>query len=121
LTFNCKAKGTTTLDIDAPTFGAFTYITNTLGEYIGDDPSGDGDPGNYQKELLKQSGYFILPWDEDINADGAVDIFDLCTVAVWWGQDVPPAPEEADINGDYHIDVTDLSLVSIEFGTYANV
>jgi len=120
LTFTVKAEGTTTIDIDAPTFGAFTYIVNTIGEFLGDDPSGSGDPGYYQSELYKESGYFILPWVEDFNGDGSIDIFDLASVALRWGETGAPGwiPEDLDDDGD--IDIVDLSMVSIKFGAYAN-
>jgi hypothetical protein len=120
MTFSVKASGTTTLDIDHTMFGAQTYITNTLGVYLGDDPSGDGDPGNWQSELFKENGEFILPWDEDLNGDGAIDVFDLCSIAVWFGQYVPPAPPEYDLDSDGYIGIDDLSLLSTAFGTYAN-
>ena len=88
LTFKFKVltEAETTLDIDAiPLLGSFTFIINTLGECIGDDPSGSGDPGNYQSELLKESGYFVPAWPEDVNADGIIDIFDIAYVGIDWG------------------------------------
>lgn len=119
LSFNVLAEGEVTLDIDGPMgFGSQTYITNTKKVDLGDAPSGAGDPGNYQSELLKESGEFILPWDEDIDGDGTVGIFDLSSVAIWFGEDVPPAPELVDLNNDNHIGIADLSSVSIEFLDY---
>jgi hypothetical protein len=57
-TFHVLDDGETTLDIDHTMLGQFTYIINNLGETVGDDASGIGDPGNYQSELLKESGHF---------------------------------------------------------------
>jgi hypothetical protein len=120
LKFYVLSQATTTLDLDHSVLGKYTYIMNSIGESLGDDPSGTGDPGYYQSELLKEGGNFILPWVEDINADGAVDIFDLSSVALWWGETVPPAPPEVDLDNNDVINVVDLTLVSVKYGTYAN-
>jgi hypothetical protein len=119
-TFTKVDEGESALDIDNSFLGKFTYIQNTIGEYLGDDPSEAGDPGNWQSELYKESGYLILPWDEDFNADGAIDIFDLCSVAVHFGDTGSPGWIPADINDDGTIDILDLTLVSIKYGIYAN-
>jgi len=119
LTFDVLAEGTVALDIDHSIFGDQTYITNTLKEVIGDEPSGTGDPGNFQAELFKESGEFILPWDEDFDGDGNVGIFDLCSVALKFSEG-PGYEGPEDINGDGYVNIDDLSLVSVKFGHYAN-
>jgi hypothetical protein len=119
LTFYVLSESTTTLDIDSQYMGDQTYITNTLGALLGDEPSGGGDPGWFQAELFKDSGYFILPWDEDFDGDGAIDIFDLSSVALAWGEGPGYAGPE-DINGDGYVTVDDLTMVSTKFGIYAN-
>ena len=108
-TFHVLDSGETTLDINPPILGGYTFIINTFGETLGDE----------EGELIKESGYFIPPLDEDLNADGAVDIFDLASVAL----KVPSGPGyegPEDINGDGYVDVIDLTLVSLKYGTYAN-
>jgi len=85
MTFHVLDYGETTLDIDAPApFGAFTYITNTLGEDLGDDPSGAGDPGNYQSELFKESSYF--------NTEGPSPVEYTLTITVAGSGTTDPAP-----------------------------
>ena len=118
-TFHILTEAETALDIDDPVFGAYTYIINGIGETIGDDPSEAGDPGNWQSELLKGSGYLIFPLVEDLNGDGTVDIFDLCSVALHFGETGDPGWIPADINGDGVINVEDLTLVSVKYGIYA--
>lgn len=99
----------TTLDIDDPVVGKYTYLINHLGETLGDQT----------EELIKESGYFILPLDEDLNADGAVDIFDLSSVALKV-ESGPGYVGPEDIDGDGYVNVIDLTLVSLKYGTYAN-
>jgi hypothetical protein len=99
----------TTLDIDAPTIGKWTYIINDLAETLGDEAG----------ELVKESGYFVEPKAEDFNVDGAVDIYDLCRVAL----KVPSGPGYVgpeDVNDDGYVNVIDLTQVSLEYGIYAN-
>jgi hypothetical protein len=119
-TFTVVGEGVTTLDIDQSVLGKYTYIRNTVGEYLGDEASGTGDPGYWQSELYKENGYLIEPWDEDFNADGAIDIFDLCSVAVHFGDTGSPGWIPADINDDGVVNIEDLTLVSIKYGIYAN-
>jgi len=119
LTFNVLADGETALDIDSEFMGDQTYIMNTLKEVLGDDPSGSGDPGWWQAELFKESGEFILPWDEDFDGDGSVAIFDLSSVGVKFGEG-PAYEGPEDLNDDGYVNIADLSLVSIAFGIYAN-
>ncbi len=120
LTFKVLAESATTLDIDGQYVGDQTYITNTLGEVLGDAASGSGDPGYWQAELFKENGYYVLPWDTDLNGDGAIDIFDLSSVALQWGWSGTPGSIPEDVNGDGEVTVDDLTLVSKEFGVYAN-
>ena len=119
LTFHILTEAETALDIDDPVYGEYTYIINNLSETLGDEASGAGDPGNWQSELLKDSGYLIFAWAEDLNGDGTVDIFDLCSVALHFGETGDPGWIPADINGDGVIDVEDLTLVSVKYGIYA--
>jgi hypothetical protein len=119
LTFTVLAEGESALDIDHSLLGQYTFIQNTIGEYLGDDPSGAGDPGNWQSEMYKGSGNLILPWDEDLNADGTVDIFDLCSVALKFGEG-PGYVGPEDIDGDGYVNLVDLTLVSVKYGIYAN-
>jgi len=99
----------TALDIDHSILGQYTFLINHLGETLGDQTG----------ELIKESGYFILPLDEDLNADGAVDIFDLSSVALKV-ESGPGYDGPEDIDGDGYVNVIDLTLVSLKYGTYAN-
>jgi len=119
LTFHILAEAEAVLDIDDHFFGEFTYIINHLTETLGNDPSGPSDPGNFQSELLKGSGHLIFPWVEDLNGDGTVDIFDLCSVALHFGETGSPGWIPADINDDGIINIEDLSQVSVKYGIYA--
>ncbi len=104
-TFYVQAEGETVLNID----WSFTYLINGLGETKGDE----------EGELIKESGYFLLPKDEDLNADGAVDIFDLSSVALKV-ESGPGYEGPEDINNDGYVNVIDLTLVSLQYGVYAN-
>jgi hypothetical protein len=107
--FTVVSVAPATLNIDPPSIGHYTYIINDLAETLGDETG----------ELIKESGYFVEPKDEDFNADGAVDIFDLATVAL----KVPSGPGYVgpeDVNGDGYVNVIDLTFVSLEYGIYAN-
>ncbi len=53
-----------------------------------------------------------VPLPGDVNGDGTVDIFDLATIAVHYGE----ANSEVDLNGDGQIDIFDLSIVASNFG-----
>ncbi len=66
------------------------------------------------------NGEVIEPWDEDVNIDGVVNIFDLSIVAINWGKtggDINPP--RADVNGDGDVNITDLSMVALKYGQYA--
>jgi hypothetical protein len=119
LSFTVLTEAETALDIDDPILGQTTYIINGIGEVLGDEASGASDPGNWQSELLKGSGHLIYPWAEDLNGDGTVDIFDLCSVALHFGETGSPGWIPADINEDGDVDVEDLTLVSLKYGIYA--
>lgn len=110
LKFHILDEVETALDIDHPVLGQYTFLINHLGETLGDQTG----------ELIKESGYFILPLDEDLNADGVVDIFDLSSVALKFGETGSPGWIPEDINGDGYVNVIDLTLVSLQYGTYAN-
>jgi hypothetical protein len=56
--------------------------------------------------------YTFSPIQGDVNNDGIVDIFDLRTVAYYYGQD----NTQYDLNGNNHIDVLDLVLIGTNFG-----
>jgi hypothetical protein len=119
--FRIKASGTCIIDMDQLTLGQYTFIRTSQGTILGDAPSiGDnGDPGYWQSELLKQSGQLMPPWQEDLNADGDVGVFDLASVGLKWGAG-PGYSGPEDINKDGYVNIADLSAVSIKYETYAN-
>lgn len=52
----------------------------------------------------------------DVNWDGLVDIFDVVSVALWFGSTVPPAPTNIDLVYDHRIDIFDIVVVALHFG-----
>jgi len=111
--------------------------TNRFGDYvtIRQEPATDANPGN----LFTAFGYglnsvpppgtgtvtdvhhvvFGRPATDcirpaDINADGAVDIFDLLTMLAAWGPAEPGAP--ADIDADGFVGITDLLILLGNWG-----
>ncbi len=104
-TFDVIGDGETTLNIDEP----FTLIQNTFWEDIGDE----------EGELIKESGHLIYAWLEDLNSDGAVDIFDLSSIALHFGETGTPGWIPEDIVEDGAINVVDLQSVALKFGVYA--
>jgi len=45
-----------------------------------------------------------------------VDIFDISSVAIHWGETGTPGWIPADLNKDGVIDISDLSMVAVKFG-----
>lgn len=72
-----------------------------------------------------EHGYYLgAPWIEDINGDGIVDIMDLSSVAIRFGETGSPGWIPEDIWGpsevpDGVIDVWDLTKVCLKYGQYA--
>ncbi len=52
----------------------------------------------------------------DVNNDGTVNIFDLASIARYYGQSIPPAPARLDQNGDARLNIFDLSLAASDYG-----
>jgi len=69
--------------------------------------------------VTKESGYVIFAWPEDLNTDGAIDIFDLSSVALHFGESGDPGWIPEDIFEDGSINVIDLTEVAQKFGVYA--
>ena len=67
-------------------------------------------------DFTKENGYYVVPWVEDFNGDGMVDIFDISSVAIHWGETGTPGWIPADLNKDGVIDISDLSMVAVKFG-----
>ena len=67
-------------------------------------------------DFPKENGYFVVPWVEDFNGDGMVDIFDISSVAIHWGETGTPGWIPADLNKDGVVDISDLSMVAVKFG-----
>jgi hypothetical protein len=40
-------------------------------------------------DFPKNNGHYWPPWAEDINADGTIDIFDICSIGIDWGRCTP--------------------------------
>ena len=51
----------------------------------------------------------------DVNGDNCVNIFDLVTIATWFSQASPPAPDPVDVNDDGVINIFDLTITSSNF------
>jgi hypothetical protein len=74
----------------------------------------------YDIPCTLENGEVILPWDEDVNIDGIVNIFDLAIVAINWGKTGGAInPPRADVNGDNVVNIYDLSAVALKYGQYA--
>ncbi len=58
----------------------------------------------------------------DVNLDGTVNVFDLATVAKYFGQEIIVPPQiNPDINGDGFVNLFDVVLIGIHFGeTYVD-
>ncbi len=54
----------------------------------------------------------------DVTGDGVVSISDLGKVALWFGQDVPPAPASYDQTGDNKITIGDVGKQALVFGMH---
>ncbi len=54
----------------------------------------------------------------DVTCNGMVDIFDLATVARFYDQSVPPAPEKYNVKTDGTMDIFDLVVVATNFNYY---
>jgi len=67
-------------------------------------------------DFPKENGYYVVPWVEDFNGDGMVDIFDISSVAIHWGETGTPGWIPADLYEDGVIDISDLSMVAVKFG-----
>ena len=65
-------------------------------------------------------GYTFSPIQGDVNNDGTVDIFDLRTVAAYFGVEQGDSAwanaSKYDLNGDQMIDVFDLRIIAANFG-----
>lgn len=106
LKFEILAAVATTINID----NEWTFWQDSVLEVYGDTAG----------EMIKENGGYVVPWDEDINMDGLVDILDLAYVAINYGKTAPDInPPEADVNGDGVVDIIDLSMVAIKYGQYA--
>lgn len=79
-----------------------------------------GDDGVPSSEMIKEDGALVMPWDEDINVDGIVDVMDLAYVAINYGKGPGDTidPPRADVNGDGYVNIVDLSMVAIKYGQY---
>ena len=103
VTFLVKTETATTIAIDHETFTYYIEVfTPPTMTKITDFP--------------KENGYYVAPWVEDFNADGIIDIFDISSVAIHWGETGTPGWIPADLNEDGVIDITDLSMVAVKFG-----
>ncbi len=58
----------------------------------------------------------VVPFPEDINGDGVVNVLDLIDVLLCFGLPAVPGCEAEDINGDGTVNVLDLIAVLLEFG-----
>lgn len=67
-----------------------------------------------------EDGLFIEAWDEDINYDGIINIFDLATVGLNYGLSGEAInPPEADVDGSGTVWIEDLAMVALKYGEYA--
>ena len=71
---------------------------------------------------IRESGWFG-GWPEDFNGDGIVDIFDLSSVAIHYGETGSPGWIPQDLSGpsnepDGIIDIWDLTRVCLKYGQY---
>ena len=103
--FYVLSPAETTLNIDS----LFSFIINDLDDVLGDT----------EGEVTKESGYVIFAWPEDLNTDGAIDIFDLSSVALHFAETGDPGWIPEDIVADGTINVIDLTEVAQKFGVYA--
>lgn len=51
----------------------------------------------------------------DVNGDNCVNIFDLATMAAWFGSAAPPAPDPVDVNDDGFINIFDMAIAASNF------
>lgn len=102
ITFLVETATSTTLDITSD----YTYYIEVFS------------PPTQNKviDFPKENGYVVLPWVEDLNVDGIVDIFDISSVAIHWGETGPDGWIPEDLNKDGVVDITDLSMVAVKFG-----
>jgi len=55
-------------------------------------------------------------WIPDLNGDGKVDDYEVNELSKYYGQDVPPAPEEYDFDGDGRINIADVAIIGHYYG-----
>jgi hypothetical protein len=113
VTFKVLSETPTTLNITGYVGGIWLTYYQCCVDY----------PNKHIPEV--ESGYYIgAPWPEDINGDGWVDIFDLSSVAIHYGEEGSPGWIPEDLWGEYGepdgaIDIWDLTRVCIKYGLYA--
>lgn len=54
--------------------------------------------------------------DEDLDADGAVNLADLSILLAHFGESGTAHPQDGDIDGDHDVDLSDLSALLVLFG-----